>query len=382
VWNTSAETEERRALVDALRNWTRREFGGTDPHRITPDTEDPEVLRGVARQIADLGWLGVALPEEYGGGGGGIVDACLIMEELWYARVPAAAVIVSMIVGKVVQNFGTPEQRKEVISAICSGELASISMSEPQAGSDVGSLTCRAVRDGDDYVVDGQKTWTSAAHYADRILLVCRTSTEGRKHEGISMLLVPTDQPGMEIRPIDTLGGREVNDIFFTDARVPVENLIGEENRGWQQLMAGLNFERLVGAAGFLGLTRRIFDDTLEYVRTRQQFGRPVGSFQALKHRIADLATEIECCRLLVYQLAATADANPGTPYLRETSMAKLKTSEVLKAAAVEGMQMTGGMGYTKEFPMESYLRHAVISTVYGGTSEVQRDIIGKTYGL
>jgi alkylation response protein AidB-like acyl-CoA dehydrogenase len=190
------------------------------------------------------------------------------------------------------------------------------------------------------------------------------------------------DTPGLEIRGIDTLGGREVNDLYFTDSLVGLDRLVGTENEGWSQLMAGLNFERLVGAAGFLGLCRRIFDDTLDYVRGRVQFGRPIGSFQAIKHRIADLATEIEACRLLVYEVASMADATPGQLYPKETSMAKLKTSEVLKTMALEGMQMTGGMGYTKEFGMEAHLRHAIIATVYGGTSEIQREIIAKQTGL
>ncbi|WP_312858025.1 acyl-CoA dehydrogenase family protein [Pseudonocardia pini] len=380
---TGVDSDQRRALVAALRDYVKREVGSPEQRqRISPDTEDTQVLRDVTRSLAELGWVGVALPEEYGGGGGGITDACLIMEELWYGRVPAAAVIVSMIVGKVIETFGTPEQKERVISGICRGEIASIAMSEPGAGSDVGSLTCRAVPTADGYVLNGQKTWTSAAHYADRILLVARTSVDGTKHQGLSMLEVPAGTAGMTIRPIATLGGSEVNDIYFTDAFVPRENLVGVQDQGWGQLMSGLNFERLVGAAGFLGLTRRIFDDTVEHITGRQQFGQPISKFQAIRHRVADLATEIECCRMLVYELAARADANPGTAYLREVSMAKLKTSEVLKTMAVEGMQMTGGMGYTKEFGMEAHLRHGIIATVYGGASEVQRDIIAKTFEL
>lgn len=380
---TGVDSEERRGLVDALRDYVKRNFGTAEQRRrISPDTEDTQVLLDVTRTLASLGWVGVALPEEYGGGGGGTADACVIMEELWYGRVPAAAVIVSMIVGKVIETFGTAEQKNRILPGICRGEVASISMSEPNAGSDVGSLTCRAAPTDGGYLVNGQKTWTSAAHYASRVLLVARTSSEGTKHQGISMLEVPAGTPGMEIRQIDTLGGKEVNDIYFTDAFVPAENLIGVQDQGWAQLMSGLNFERLVGAAGFLGLARRIFDDTVEHVTSREQFGHSISKFQAIRHRLADLATEIECCRVLIYELAAMADANPGVTYLRQVSMAKLKTSEVLKSMAIEGMQMTGGMGYTKEYGMEAYLRHAVIATIYGGASEVQRDIIAKTLNL
>ena len=146
--------------------------------------------------------------------------------------------------------------------------------------------------------------------------------------------------------------------------------------------MAGLNVERLILAAQALGLARRAFDDTLKFVTEREQFGRPIGSFQALRHRIADLATEIECCRLLVYDVAARVDANPGAMFAREASMAKLKVTETAKRVALEGMQMMGGYGYATEYDMERYVAAALVTTIFGGTSEIQREIIGKTYGL
>jgi alkylation response protein AidB-like acyl-CoA dehydrogenase len=196
------------------------------------------------------------------------------------------------------------------------------------------------------------------------------------------MLSIPKDTPGVEIRPIETMGGEVVNDVFFTDCAVPADRLIGTEGGGWKQLMTGLNLERLILAALMLGTAQRAFDDVLAYVREREQFGRPVGSFQALRHRIADLATELECCRLLTYSVARMADANPGATYPREASMAKLKVTETAKRIALEGMQMMGGYGYATEYDMEGHVRTTLVSTIYGGTSEIQRDIIGKTYGL
>lgn len=186
----------------------------------------------------------------------------------------------------------------------------------------------------------------------------------------------------MEIRGIETMGGREVNDVHLTGVRLPADSVVGEVDAGWRQLMAGLNDERLFLAASMLGLARRAFDDAVGYVREREQFGRPVGSFQALRHRIADLATEIECTRLLVREVALDCDAEPERLFPREASMAKLKATETAKRAALEGMQMMGGYGYATEYDMERHLRAAVVSTVYGGTSEIQRDVIGKTYGL
>jgi alkylation response protein AidB-like acyl-CoA dehydrogenase len=263
--------------------------------------------------------------------------------------------------------------------------VEAIAMSEPEAGSDVGSLSCRAERldgEGGDFVLNGQKTWISAAHLADHILIVARTDASGSKHEGLSMISVPTDADGIEIRGIETMGGREVNDVFLTDCRVPAERVLGRVDGGWTQLMAGLNVERLILAASALGLAQRAFDDVLAYIKERRQFGRPVGSFQAIRHRIADLATEIECARLLVYDVARRVDAAPDQMLPREASMAKLKATEVAKKTALEGMQMMGGYGYATEYDMERHVRASLVMSIYGGTNEIQREIVSKTFGL
>jgi alkylation response protein AidB-like acyl-CoA dehydrogenase len=255
-------------------------------------------------------------------------------------------------------------------------------MSEPEAGSDVGSLTCRAERSNGSYVINGQKTWITGVHVATHTLLVCRTSRSDDKHHGLSMISVPAGTDGMEVRPIETMGGREVNDIYFTDCQVPADRLIGREDHAWTQLMAGLNNERLIIAAQSLGMAQRAFDDVLAYVKERKQFGRPIGSFQTIKHRLADLATELEVTRLLVYSVAARADAQPEAMLPREASMAKLKSTELAKRMTLEGMQMMGGAGYAVEYDMERQVRNALVTTIYGGTSEIQREIISKTLGL
>jgi alkylation response protein AidB-like acyl-CoA dehydrogenase len=196
------------------------------------------------------------------------------------------------------------------------------------------------------------------------------------------MLSIPKGTEGVEIRGIDTMGGRVVNDVFFDDVHIPAENLLGTEGKAWMQLMAGLNVERLIIAAQSLGLARRAMDDTLAYVKERKQFGRPIGSFQTISHRLADLATELECSRLLTYDVAARVDANPDELFPREASMAKLKVTETAKKISLEGMQMMGGYGYATEYDMERHVRTTLVSTIYGGTSEIQREIIAKTLGL
>jgi alkylation response protein AidB-like acyl-CoA dehydrogenase len=311
-----------------------------------------------------------------------MVDACVFMEETARGLAPIGGYGPTLIVAGAYERFGTTAQKQEILGGIARGRVESIAMSEPEAGSDVGNLSCRAERANGGFVINGQKTWISNAHIADHILLVCRTSRDGGKHEGLTMISVPTDADGLEIRGIPTMGGKETNDVFFTDCEVPAERVLGEVDRGWPQLMAGLNVERLILAALMLGTAQRAFDDALAYVKERSQFGRPIGSFQSLSHRLADLATELECCRLLTYDVARKVDDDPGRMLPREASMAKLKVTETAKKVALEGMQMMGGYGYATEYDMERHVRATVVSTIYGGTSEIQREIIAKTLGL
>jgi alkylation response protein AidB-like acyl-CoA dehydrogenase len=223
--------------------------------------------------------------------------------------------------------------------------------------------------------------WCSYAHRASHILIVCRTG-DGERHDDMSMILVPRDAPGMTVTPIPTLGGEETNEIHLDGVRVPEGALLGAEGGGWTQLMAGLNYERTILAATSLGLAQRAFDDALAYAKERKQFGRPIGSFQAIQHRFAELATEIAQVRLLVRWVAALTDEDPGRMLPQEASMAKLAATELAKRVALDGLQVMGGYGYATEYPMERYLRTAVVTTIYGGTSEIQKNIIAKTLGL
>ncbi len=379
---TLSLTDEQRAFVEAIRDFAERECGTREQLDALTDGGREPHNQELYERIADLGWLGVAIPERYGGSGGGAVEMCLLCEELTRGRIPMALFPISMMSARPVERFGSEELKQEILGGIVRGRVEAIAMSEPEAGSDVGNLSCRAERSDGGYVINGQKTWITGAHAADHILLVCRTSRTGDKHEGLSMISVPTGVEGLEVRGIETMGGREVNDVFFTDCHVPGERLVGREHHAWMQLMAGLNNERLIIGAQALGMAQRAFDDVLAYVKERKQFGRPIGTFQALGHRLADLATELEAARLLVYSLAAKVDANPETLFPREASMVKLKTTELAKRAALEGLQMMGGYGYAVESDMERQVRVALVTTIYGGTSEIQREIIARSYGL
>ncbi|HMJ10450.1 MAG TPA: acyl-CoA dehydrogenase family protein [Polyangiaceae bacterium] len=376
-----SDTEEQRALRQAIRSFCKQECGTQEQRAKLTNHYEHAHNQKFYERCAELGWIGVRIPEAYGGAEGSVTDMCIVLEETGYGLAPVGGLGPTLIVAAAVERSGSEALKQEILGGIARGRVEAIAMSEPEAGSDVANLSCRAERARGGFVVNGQKTWCSNAHFADNILLICRT-TPGAKHEGMTMLSVPVKSQGLEIRGIETMGGKEVNDLFFTDCWVPEARVVGQVDQAWGQLIAGLNIERLILAAMMLGIGKRAFDDTLAYVKERKQFGRPIGSFQTIKHRIADLATELELCRLLVYSVAAKVDEEPGQLFPREASMAKLKVTETAKKVALEGMQMMGGYGYACEFDMERHVRATLVSTIYGGTSEIQREIIGKTYGL
>ncbi|MEU7872071.1 acyl-CoA dehydrogenase family protein [Dactylosporangium sp. NPDC049140] len=375
-------TAEQQALVSAVEDFCRREAGSRQQRQQLTDGGRETHSPPLYRKMADLGWLGLALPEEFGGGGAGATELCLFLETTARAMAPIGGFTTSIIVAATYERFGSPEQKKLIIDGVARGGVAAIAMSEPEAGSDVANLSCRAERRGDTFVINGQKTWCSNAHLAEHILLVARTSGRAGDHAGLTMFQVPASAPGLTVSGIDTMGGREVNDLYFTDCVLPADAVVGRVDHGWKQLMAGLNIERLILASLMLGTAQRAFDDVVGYVKNRRQFRRPIGSFQVLRHRLADLATEIECSRLLVYTTAAHLDRSPGAVLPRESSMAKLKATETARRVTLDAMQMMGGYGYATEYDMERLVRSSIVSTVYGGTSEIQREIIARTYGL
>ncbi len=378
----SGLTDEQKDFVEAIRDFAKREAGTAEKREQLTDNYTELHNFEISKKLGELGYLGASVSEEYGGTGGGMVDACLFLEEAFRGLLPLAGYPVTLITAGAVNKFGTEAQKQQVIGGMCEGRVSAIAMSEPEAGSDVGNLSCKAEKSNGGYVLNGQKTWISAAHIADQILTIVRTDSSGSKHEGLTMFLVPTDAEGVEINPIETMGGKEVNDVFFTDCYLDDSTVLGEPGGAWVQLMSGLNVERLIIAANALGIAQRAFDDTLAYIKEREQFGRPVGSFQTLKHRIADLATELEVTRLLTYEVARKVDEDPMRMLPREASMAKLKATEVAKQVTLEGMQMMGGYGYATEYGMERAVRSALVMPIYGGTNEIQREIISKTYGL
>jgi butyryl-CoA dehydrogenase len=376
-------TDEQQAFAEAIRDFCERECGTREKRDALTSGGDEAHSAGLYATLAELGWTGVAIPEEYGGAGGGIIEQCVYFEELWRGMAPVFGAGPAATVAGCFKRFGSEEQKRAALGALADGEVMAISISEPGAGSDVGALSTRAAAANGGFVLNGQKTWCSSAHIATRILLLARTDRLDKPHQGITMFDIPADAPGVEVRPIDTMGGRDVNDVFLTDVEVSEEQVVGVCGEGFKQVMSGLNGERLVAAAQGLGMAERTLQDLLAYVKERRQFGRPIGTFQALRHRIADIATDLQCARSLTYELANLYDQNPHAPELtRLTSMAKLKVTETAKHAALEGMQMMGGYGYATEYDMERHVRLSLAPPIYAGTNEIQREIIAGSYGL
>jgi alkylation response protein AidB-like acyl-CoA dehydrogenase len=365
-------------LAAAVATVCDREFGTQQVrHDLTSAGQEVHSV-AAAKLLADHGWLGIGIPPEYGGGGGSLTELSAFLEAAWYGKAPIGGYPTSAIVGAWYSRFGSGEQKRTILGGIAAGRVEALALSEPDSGSDVGAARCRARRAEPGYVLTGTKTWCSNVHLADHVLVLARTGGDGVG--GLSMFCVPTDTPGIEVRPIPSLAGRELNDLVLTDVRLPTDALVGAEGQGWLQVMSGLVFERLVIASIMLGLARRALDDTVGYVRQRSQFGQPVGSFQSVRHRLADLATEVECCRLLVRDTIGDGTARTVSPH--RASMVKLKVTETARRVVLEGSQLMGAAGVAVEYDMERQMRLALLSTIYGGTSEIQRDIVGQSLGL
>ena len=374
-------SEEQQHFVESIRDFCARECTPEKLAELTDGFKDPH-NHDMAARMAELGWYGLCIPEEYGGSDGSFLDASLFLEETTRGQAPIGAYAVTLICVGALDRFGTEEQKRDLLGRVAAGGTLAIAMSEPEAGSDVGALKTSAVRDNGEWVLNGSKMWCSFAHKASHVLIVCRTERTENKHEGMSMIFVPRETEGFTITPIDTLGGEDTNELHLDEVRVPEDALLGQAGAGWTQLMAGLNKERVILASTALGLAQRAFDDALEYAKERRQFGRPIGTFQAIQHKFAEMATDLARTRLLVREIARLTDEQPDRMLPQEASMAKLAATELAKRCALDGLQIMGGYGYATEYPMERHLRAAVVTTIYGGTSEIQKNIIAKTLGL
>jgi alkylation response protein AidB-like acyl-CoA dehydrogenase len=377
-----APTEEQRLLRESAAAFVRRHCPREAVRRWDRAGEFPETVHAA---MVEAGFPAMVVPAAHGGLGSPMQDCAIVYEELARPSMDIASRIALIAWGAaILGDFASEEMRRAMLPRVARGEAKlSFSLTEPQSGSDAASLRTRARRDGGDWVVSGQKLFSTGAHARDNhIILVARTDPDAPKHKGISLLLVPNDAPGITMRRLDTVGRHIIglNEIYFDEVRLPGSALIGEENQGWRYVTRHLERERITIAAYNLGCALATLEDAVAYAREREQFGQPIGRFQALAHALADAATEVEAARWLTALAAWRYDQ--GLPCAREASMAKLHASEMLVRLTTLGMQVLGGHAYTYDHDMQRYWRDARNSTVGGGTSQIQRQLIAREIGL
>ena len=333
----------------------------------------------------EAGLFALPFAPEYGGLGGNVLDLAIISEEIGrYSADVAMAFGGSIFCALNVARKGSEEQKRHWLPKLISGEIRmSISMSEPDAGSDVGAMRTQARRDGSGYVISGQKIWATGAGAKNNFINVyVKTDPKAHYRQGMSLFLVDNTTPGLDIRKLDMLGRRSVGtyELNFNDARIPPDRLIGGENKGWECILSGLQAERVVAAACDCGSARGVLDLAVGYAKDRRQFGRAIGTFQAIAHMLANTEAEVEAAWAVTQKAAWRVSRNEDA--LKDITIAKLLAAEVYVKAANVGMQVMGGFGYNMEFDMQRHFRDARAATIAAGTSEMQRNIIAGQMGL
>jgi alkylation response protein AidB-like acyl-CoA dehydrogenase len=369
-------TEEQRLVRDTARTFCEREIL---PYAREWDRAE-RMDRAIVAKLADVGFLGCALPEEHGGMGLDTVSYCLVMEELGRADSSVRGIVSvnNGLAGKTIARWGTDGQRAEWLPKLCDGSgLGCYALTEPGSGSDPASLVTRAERDGEEWVLNGSKIFITLGSWAGVALVFARTGGEGPR--GITCFLVPTASAGFSARTIDGklgLRAQDTAELFLDGVRVPDSARLGDEGAGFKVAMSALDNGRISLAAGSVGIAQACLDACLAYVAERKQFGRSIAGFQLVQELLADIAVETEAARLMAWRAAVLADA--GEPYTLAASQAKYYASEVAVRAANAAVQVHGGYGYVDEFPVQKYLRDARVSTLYEGTSQIQKLLIGR----
>ncbi|MFA3836339.1 acyl-CoA dehydrogenase family protein [Streptomyces aureus] len=370
-------SEEQAAARRLARDFVAREI---TPNVVGWDRAE-EVDRGIVKKLGDVGFLGLTIDEEYGGSGGDHLAYCLVTEELGRGDSSVRGIVsVSLgLVTKTIQSYGTEEQKRQWLPRLTAGEaLGCFGLTEPGTGSDAGSLTTRAVRDGDDYVINGSKMFITNGTWADVVLLFAR-STDAPGHKGVTAFLVPSDTPGLIRRTIHGklgLRGQATAELVLEDVRVPASAMLGPEGKGFSVAMSALAKGRMSVAAGCVGIAQAALDAAVGYAAEREQFGKSIASYQLVQELISDISVDVDAARLLTWRVADLIDR--GEDFATAASQAKLFASEAAVRCANNALQVFGGYGYIDEYPVGKLLRDARVMTLYEGTSQIQKLIIGR----
>ncbi|MGX1502668.1 UNVERIFIED_CONTAM: alkylation response protein AidB-like acyl-CoA dehydrogenase [Streptomyces graminofaciens] len=369
--------EEQTAVRQLAKDFVDREI---TPHVVEWDRAE-SVDRGIVKKLGALGFLGLTVDEEYGGSGGDHLAYCLVTEELGRGDSSVRGIVsVSLgLVAKTVAAHGTEEQKRDWLPRLTSGEaLGCFGLTEPGTGSDAGSLITRAVADGGDYVINGSKMFITNGTWADVVLLFARTNdTPG--HKGVSAFLVPTDTPGLTRRTVHGklgLRGQATAELVLEDVRVPAAAMLGPEGKGFSIAMSALAKGRMSVAAGCVGIAQAALDAAVGYAKEREQFGRSIAHYQLVQELLSDIAVDVDAARLLTWRVADLIDR--GQQFATAASQAKLFASEAAVRSANNALQVFGGYGYIDEYPVGKLVRDARVMTLYEGTSQIQKLIIGR----
>ncbi|WP_269856201.1 acyl-CoA dehydrogenase family protein [Streptomyces sp. RPT161] len=369
--------EEQAAVRQLARDFVDREV---TPYAAAWDRAE-RVDRGIVKKLGDLGFLGMTIAQRYGGSGGDHLAYCLVTEELGRGDSSVRGIVsVSLgLVAKSIAAWGSEEQKREWLPRLCSGAaVGCFGLTEPGTGSDAANLTTRAVRDGDGYAITGGKMFITNGTWADVALVFARTGAEPG-HKGISAFLVPTDTPGVERREIHGklgLRGQATAEIVLDGARVPASAMLAPEGKGFAVAMSALAKGRMSVAAGCVGIAQACLDAAVEYAGQREQFGAPIARHQLVQELIADIAVDVAAARLLTWQVADHIDR--GLPFATQSSIAKLHASEAAVRCANNALQVFGGYGYIDEYPVGKLLRDARVMTLYEGTTQIHKLLIGR----
>ncbi|MHB9287942.1 acyl-CoA dehydrogenase family protein [Halobacteriales archaeon Cl-PHB] len=369
-------TDEQEAIRRSV-----REFGANEIEPVAAEyNREHRYPRDLIREAAQYDLLAPTTAVEYGGAGLGAVSWALITEELWHADPGIGLAINSVGFGAdIIEEFGDEWMKEAWLPKITGGEaVCAGAISEPAHGSDVASIETEAEKDGDEWVIDGTKMWITNATVADVMVLLAKTEP-GDGHDGISSFLVPADTDGLSTEPIDNklgVNASDLGEVILDGVRVPEENLIGEEGRGFYHLMEFFTEGRVMVAGQAIGAAQAALDDAIQYAGEREQFGQPIGDFQAIQHKLAEMATQVEAARSLAYRAGQYVDDGDEAAATRLASMAKLFASEMAVDVTDEAIQVHGGAGYVSDFDVERYYRDARITKIYEGTSEIQKNVI------
>ena len=371
-------TEEQKMMQKMVRDFAEKE--------IAPFVEEMEETdrfpRELIKRMGELGLMGIPIPEAYGGSEMDYTSYIIAIHEL--SKVSATVGVILSVhtsVGTLpILSFGTEEQKQKYVPKLATGEyLGAFALTEPSSGSDASSMKTRAVRDGDEYILNGSKIFITNGGEADTYVAFARTNPDEKGSKGVTAFIIERDMPGFSVGKKEKkmgLNGSNTVEIIFEDCRVPVENRLGEEGQGFKIAMANLESGRIGIAAQSLGIAEAALNYATAYAKEREQFGKPIGQNQGLGFKLADMATDVEAAKLLTYRAADLK--NHGTPCMQEVSMAKLFASKAAVKASIEAVQVYGGYGYTKDYPVERLFRDAKVCEIYEGTSEIQKIVISR----